>query len=56
MPPVWYTNYNGSWTRNESLLKIKVVGGKAEYQWKIISVDNNTLTIYQVKDEYNIQE
>lgn len=57
-PPITYANYDGTWTRNDSLIRITVDywGGKADYQWKIISMDDRTLTVYRVKDEYHFQE
>jgi hypothetical protein len=57
-PPVFYANYEGNWNRNESILNISVGywGGTVDYEWKIISVDNNKLMIYRVKDTYHYLE
>ena len=57
-PPVFYANYDGNWNRNETILKITVGywGGTVDYEWKIVSVDNNKLMIYRVKDTYHYQE
>lgn len=53
-PPITYANYNGTWTRNDSLIRITVGywGGEADYQWKVISVDDRYLTVHRVKEEY----
>ncbi len=53
-PPVMYGDDQGTWARNDSLIGIEVPywGGMAHYQWKIISLDNSTLTISVVKQEY----
>jgi hypothetical protein len=54
-PPVSYANYDGTWTRKDSILNISVGywGGIVDYEWKIISLSNNRLTLYRVKDTYN---
>lgn len=56
-PPITYSNYNGSWTRNDSLIQITVDywRGEADYQWKIISMDDRYLTVYKMKEEYQIK-
>jgi hypothetical protein len=57
-PPISYADFDGSWTANGSVINITVGywGGEAVYQWKIISIDNNHLTIYRLKEEYHNQE
>jgi len=57
-PPITYANFDGTWTRNDSFLNITVGfwGGTVDYEWKIISVDNDKLMIYRVKDTYHFQE
>lgn len=57
-PPVSYANYDGSWTRSDSILNITVGywGGTVDYEWKIISLSNNRLTLYRVKDTYHYTE
>lgn len=54
-PPVSYGDYEGSWAMSDTILNINVPywGGMAEYQWKLISVDENILTIYQLNVEFN---
>ncbi|MEZ5105661.1 MAG: hypothetical protein R2757_14275 [Draconibacterium sp.] len=56
-PPVSYTNYNGTWSQNDSIINISVAywGGMADYQWKIVHIDNNTLTINVKIQNYNNQ-
>ncbi|HET6556461.1 MAG TPA: hypothetical protein VFG54_04045 [Prolixibacteraceae bacterium] len=53
-PPITYANFNGTWTRNDSLIQITVDywGGETDYQWRIISVDDHYLMLYKVKEEY----
>jgi len=53
-PPVSYANYNGTWSKNGDIIDISVDfwGGKANHQWKVIAIDEKTLTIYTVKSEY----
>lgn len=57
-PPVTYGNFEGTYSRNDSLLTISVEywGGIANYQWKIITLDDKYLTIYKVKEEFGNQE
>jgi hypothetical protein len=45
-PPISYTDFDGTWTKNDSVINITVGywGGLADYQWKIILIDNNSLT------------
>lgn len=49
-PPISYADFDGSWSKNDSLIYITVGywGGLANYQWKIVSVDNNSLTIVKL--------
>lgn len=53
-PPITYANYDGTWAKKDSLITIIVDywGGKADYQWKVISVDDRYLTVDKVKEEY----
>jgi hypothetical protein len=53
-PPVTFDDYQGTWARHDSLIDIDVPywGGTAHYQWKIISLDNSSLTITWVKQEF----
>lgn len=53
-PPIVYSNFNGTWTKNDSLIQITVDywGGEADYQWKIISMDDRYLILDKVKEEY----
>ena len=56
-PPISFADFDGTWTQTDSIIKITVGywGGLADYQWKIISIDNNNLTIYKIKEEYHIE-
>jgi hypothetical protein len=53
-PPVILKDYLGTWAKHDSLINIDVPywGGMAHYQWKVISLDNSSLTIAWVKQEY----
>lgn len=53
-PPITYANFNGSWTMQDSLITVTVDywGGEADYQWRIISVDDRYLILDKVKEEY----
>jgi len=53
-PPVIYGDDQGTWARNDSLIDIEVPywGGTAHYQWKIISLDNSSMTIAVLKQEF----
>ncbi len=54
-PPIYYADFEGSWSRDESVLEIAVGywGGMARYRWEIISVDNTTLKIIRAEQEYH---
>jgi hypothetical protein len=54
-PPISYADFNGYWEEHNSIIEIKVDywGGLADYQWKIISVDNDILTVYKISEDYN---
>ncbi len=57
-PPVAYGDFEGTWSQNDSTLNINVGfwGGDVDYKWKIISLDENKLTIYKVKEDYHYEE
>lgn len=57
-PPITYANFDGTWERNDSIIDITVLfwGGLADYRWKIISIENNTLVINMLKAEYQYQK
>jgi hypothetical protein len=56
-PPIAYADFEGTWQRQDSILIITVDywGGTADYKWEIISVDENSLKIYKVSEEYHNQ-
>lgn len=53
-PPVTFNDYQGIWAGNDSIINITVAywGGLADYQWKIISVDNHNLKVYKIKENF----
>ena len=54
-PPLTYSNCNGTWHIKGSLIQISVDfwGIQNEYKWKLISVNNEKLTIIKQLEEYN---
>jgi len=48
---------NGTWTKNDSIIEITVDywGGTSEYTWKMVSVDETTLKIFRLEEEYHIE-
>jgi hypothetical protein len=53
-PPVILNDYEGTWSRQDSLVDIDVPywGGMSHYQWKIISLDRRSLKVALVKQEF----
>ena len=53
--PIYYGDFNGSWSKLGTTIDIKVPfwGSIAEYQWELVSVDQNTLTIHVLKEDYH---
>lgn len=53
-PPITTADYEGTWTRNDSIINITVGywGGIAEYTWKIIKLDDQELVIAVVKSSF----
>jgi hypothetical protein len=52
-PPIAYENFDGTWSKNDSIVDISVAfwGGIEEYQWKIVALDSQYLTIEVIKRE-----
>ena len=46
-PPISYSDFNGTWHTNDSLILISVDywGGQTEYKWKLIFINDETLMI-----------
>lgn len=53
-PPVSYADFDGNWEELNTIISINVDywGGKANYLWKIVAIDDNTLTIYRISEAY----
>jgi hypothetical protein len=53
-PPITTADYDGTWTRNDSIVTIAVGywGGTAGYTWKIITLNEQKLVISIVKAVY----
>ena len=56
-PPISYADFNGSWTKNDSNIEISVEywGGTADYTWKIVSIDELTLKIIRMEEDYPLE-
>ena len=54
-PPVSYDDFEGTWSIEDSVLKITVAywGGFLDYKWKIMSLDQHHLTVYTIALEYH---
>ena len=52
-PPISYANYEGTWTRTDSLVTIEVGywGGTSRYQWEIYSVNRDHLSVKVISSE-----
>ena len=50
-PPITYADYEGNWSGNDSIINIAVGywGGTSEFTWKIVTLDNNHLTIQWIE-------
>ena len=53
-PPVVYSDYDGIWSEHDSLISVSTGfwGGTVDYQWKIVALDKDYLSLYIVKQEY----
>ena len=53
-PPVTTADYEGTWNQDGSLVHIKVGywGGISIQTWKIVSLNNETLTVYIAESSY----
>jgi len=57
-PPIFYADFDGTWTKNDSIIEITVGywGGTADYTWKIVSIDESLLEIYVIEQEYQLED
>jgi len=57
-PPVSYAEFEGNWELSDSILSISVAywGGMANYKWKIISINDSTIEIYSIQEDYHMEE
>lgn len=53
-PPIAYADFDGQWQLNGDTISISVGywGGTAQYQWKILTITNQHLTVYKVSEIY----
>lgn len=56
-PPISYADFDGTWTNKDSIIEINVDywGGTADYTWKMVSVDETTLIVIRIEEEYNME-
>ena len=56
-PPISYADFDGTWTKNDSIIEITVGywGGTSEYTWKMVSVDEASLNIIRLEEDYNLE-
>jgi hypothetical protein len=56
-PPISFSDFEGSWTKTDSLITIVVDywGGTANYRWKMIDKKDDKLVIYQIYEEYDYE-
>jgi len=56
-PPVSYTDNEGEWSRNDSIISVSTIywGGLVDYKWKVISVDKSILKIYKISQTYRTE-
>ena len=56
-PPISYADYDGTWTEKDSIIEITVGywGGTSDYTWKMVSVDETTLIIIRLEEEYHME-
>jgi len=56
-PPISYADYNGTWSKKDSIIEITVGywGGISDYTWKMVSVDETTLRIIRIEEEYHME-
>jgi hypothetical protein len=55
-PPILYADFDGTWTKNDSIIEITVGywGGTADYTWKIVSIDETLLKIIILEQDYHL--
>lgn len=55
-PPICTADYEGTWHSNDSIVNFTVGywGGTADFNWKILTLDNRKLVIAVIKSEYHM--
>lgn len=53
-PPISYSDYEGNWSENDSIIQINVGywGGEAKLMWKVLSIDNSHLSVHILSEDY----
>lgn len=54
-PPITYADYNGSYSENDSIISVSVGywGGTSDYQWRLISLSGEDLSIKVLTTVYH---
>jgi len=54
-PPVYHSDFEGTWIREDSMIYINVGywGGTVDYEWKIVSLDEERLEIIRTAETYH---
>ena len=57
-PPIAYSDYKGKWAYKDSILTISVAfwGGTAHYTWKVLSVDEDKLSLSVLEADYKYED
>jgi hypothetical protein len=57
-PPIVTSDFDGTWTKDGDTLRIEAAfwGGTSIVEWKIISTNDNKLTVEVLKNEWEIEE
>ena len=56
-PPISYADFDGTWTKNDSIIEITVDywGGTADYTWKMVTIDETALKITRQQEDYHME-
>lgn len=57
-PPIAYDVFEGTWQLSDSIITIETPywGGTSVYTWKLLSIDESTLKIWIIDQQFTIEE
>lgn len=57
-PPIFFADFDGVWSVSGSNIIINVAywGGSADYNWKIVTMNKDRLTIARIEEVYNEEQ